>query len=366
MTFSLSLLKRRKQLPAWLLWLFGGSVLAFAVLILWINEGQINFGDVAQDSRNVGDVDAAKTGQLIWLSGVVTTAQLVGDLPYVPLRPRIALARTAEMFAWQEISSTQTSNNATTFRYVAGWTQQPQDSRNFIQPAQHANPNTPLMPAMQLTASQIYVGGFVVNTALKLDLPNAIPLDTAEWAFPTHTRWITEFLYLDDADPHAPKIGDVRLQYSEVPAERAVTVFGIQQGGQLLPYFHRGNAADKLFRLFFADRDSAIAQMQSEYTGLLWFTRFFGFLTLWLGLIAMLRPVTRMVELLPFGELLRGLGNALHIAISFVLALTTSALIIAVSFVAHQPLALLAVLILVVAGTGLWVRGRRSRAAALT
>ena len=365
--FSLNVLKRRNQLPAWLLWLFGSSVLAFAVFILWANEGQINFGDVARTSLSVREVDTASAGQLIWVSGLVTTSEPLGDPPYVPPQPLIKLARTAEMYAWQEISSTQTStsssgSNSTTFRYEPVWTQRPQDSRGFVQPAQHTNPITPLMPSKVFTAGRIYIGGVAIDPASGLDLPNAIPLNTAEMAAPTQTHWITEFLYLADADSSTPAIGDVRLRYVGVPAERTATVFGTQQGGQVLPYFHRGNTSDKLFRLFFANRETAIAQMQTEYIGLLWFTRFIGFLAMWLGFIAMLRPVVRLVELLPFGELWGRLGSALHIAISGVLALVVSAIIVAVSFVAHRPLVLLAVLVVLGAGAWLWVRRRRIRA----
>ena len=373
---GLNLLRRRNQVPAWLLWLFGGSVLAFAVFILWANEGQINWADVARTSLRVDEAGhqagaSDSDSELIWVSGLVTTAQPLADPPYVRPQPWIQLSRTAEVYAWQEISSTQTTggnpagNASTTFRYEQVWTAQPQDSRGFIQPATHVNPTALLSPTLVLTATQLHFSGFTIDPSIGLDLPTATPLDAAAFAALTNTRIVTEYLYVNEANPNSPQIGDVRLHYTAVPAGRNATIFAARNGNQLRPYFHRGDRNVRLFRLFFADRETAIAQMQAEYTGLLWFTRFIGFFSMWLGLMAALWPISRLMDLLPLGSLLQRLGRAIHIVVSGVLAFVLSALIIGTSFVAHRPLMLVAVLVMLLAAFAvavwLWIRWQRKR-----
>ena len=89
-----------------------------------------------------------------------------------------------------------------------------------------------------------------------------------------------------------------------------------------------------LYRVFFKDRDSAIAQMHEEYSAALWAGRFFGFAAMWCGLFLIANPLTILLTIIP---LLERFGVWALLAITLPIAAILSTITIIVSFIAHNP-----------------------------
>jgi len=152
-----------------------------------------------------------------------------------------------------------------------------------------------------------------------------------------------------------PLLGDIRISYSGVSANTPAIAFGKQQGTALVPYLTRQN--DRLYRVFAnTDRAGAIQEMNTEYKMIGWILRLVGFLLMWIGLGLCFGPITAFLEVLPF------LGSAGRFVIGLValpVALALSTITIVISILAHNILALIVVLGLLIGGVMLWSKVRK-------
>jgi hypothetical protein len=106
------------------------------------------------------------------------------------------------------------------------------------------------------------------------------------------------------------------------------------------------------------DRAGAIQEMGTEYEVIGWILRLVGFLLMWIGLCLCFGPITAFLDVLPF------LGSAGRFVVGLValpVALALSIVTIVISILAHNILALIVVLGLLIGGVMLWSRARKRR-----
>jgi hypothetical protein len=107
-----------------------------------------------------------------------------------------------------------------------------------------------------------------------------------------------------------------------------------------------------LYRVFVnTDREGAIQEMNTEYVVIGWILRLVGFLLMWIGLGLCFGPITAFLDVLPF------LGSAGRFVIGLValpVALVLSVITIVISILAHNILALIVLLGLLIGGVMLW------------
>src|SRR5690606_38320149 len=89
----------------------------------------------------------AYQGQLIHVTGPVTTGQPVSDGQFAVTAEGVRLVRSVEMHQWIETSRTETQQNLggsetrmTTYSYALDWSDRHHDSSRFQEAADHQNP----------------------------------------------------------------------------------------------------------------------------------------------------------------------------------------------------------------------------------
>lgn len=343
--------------------LFLGS---FAVL--WLNEGRTDWSAVARGSTAVdsASVNQSTAGKFVSVSGALTTAESLGDAPYLQPGPFVALDRIVEMYAWVEESESETRDNVggsstttTTYSYEKQWTRSPEDSSSFEVPAGHQNPDMPV-EGTSVTVAQANIGVYQVNPA-EIDLPGgeAVRLN-ADMVAPSSRRNLADnYIFIGRGTPNSPQIGDIRISYEAVPTGMQVTAFGTQNGSQLAPYMHRGE--DRFYRALPGSRDEAISALRSEYVTFGWILRLVGFLMMWIGMSLFFGPISAFLDVLPF------LGNASGFmigAVTFGVALVLTLITVLIAVIAHNIIALALVLLLLIGGVYAWGKMRRPAAVA--
>ncbi len=336
--------------------LFGLGMFFGSFLILWSNEGRVNFGEVAQDSIAIeaANIDPAKEGKFVAAHGDLLTNETLGDPQFIGPNEYVQLNRVVEMYAWHEEEHTD-SEDDTHYEYETVWTASPENSRTFYDTSYH----NPLMPFNQqtFTVTNAWISAYGIDPRSVeypepdlLNLQNEMILvDAIEYGDVVNNG---EYLYVGYDTLESPEIGDVRISYTAVPQTQNVTIFGAVSGEQILPY--RVQEDDSLYRVFFSSRESAIEQMQEEYTIALWGTRFGGFFMMWCGLFLIINPITILVSFIPF---LQRAGSWAIIAATFPIAAIISIVVVAVAFLAHNPYVLAGLICLSVFAIGGIVAG---------
>lgn len=347
--------------------LLGIILFLVAFPVLWFNEGRTNMATIAQASVLVDGtrVSAQTEGQQVAVAGTLSADELLGDPPYFAAGAYVQLERKVEMFAWVEQKSTDTHKDAggsstttTTYTYDKQWTSSPEDSQSFEHAQGHTNPSLPV-PSTTLVVSSARVGVYTINPAdITLPTTRDINLNNEIVMTSGNRRLAGNYIVLGRGSLDTPQLGDIRISYSGVSANTQAIAFGKQQGTALVPYLTRQN--DRLYRVFVnTDRAGAIQEMNTEYTVIGWILRLVGFLLMWIGLGLCFGPITAFLDVLPF------LGSAGRFVIGLValpVALALSMITIVISILAHNILALIVVLGLLIGGVMLWSKVRKQRA----
>jgi transmembrane protein TMEM43 len=345
--------------------LIGIILFVVAFPVLWFNEGRTNMATVAKSSVSVNgaSVDQSAEGKQVAVAGTLASDQLLGDTPYFQPGAYIQLNRNAEMYAWVEKKESETkkevggsSTTKTTYTYEKQWTSSPENSNSFEVSAGHTNPSM-AVKSDTFVVSSARVSAYSIDPG-EISLPSAteIKLNADNTAGADSQKLAGNYLFMGKGSIDNPQLGDIRISYSGVPAGINVTAFGKQQGSALVPYVTRND--DRLYRVFQTDRDGAIAQMNTEYQVIGWVLRLVGFLLMWIGLSMCFGPINAVLDVLPF------LGSASRFLIGIValpIALVLSIITIVISVLAHNILALIIVLGLIVGGVMLWSRVQKAR-----
>lgn len=338
-----------------------GVLLFFgAFVVLWVNEGKINWAQVAGTSLAVDatSVNGSSDGKFVAATGILLSPEQIGDEPYLRAGAYLKLERKVEMFAWQEHQDSETkkefgggSTTRTTYAYTKDWTDHPQDTGSFEIPQNHANPTQKITNAAWTVASG-HVGAYQIDPA-QLDMPRATVLNlNPDMVMNGNTQQVRSgYLFAGNGTPDAPYIGDLRIQYMAVPNNIHATVFGTQQGSTIVPYLYRGDSL--FYQAFKGERATAIAQLQTEHSMLTWILRLVGLLMMWLGMSMILGPITAFLNVLPVLGTLSGWVTGMA---TFGIALVLSIITIVLSMIAHSLIALSILLLLIVGGVFLWSR----------
>jgi hypothetical protein len=352
-------------LPSWL----------GAMVMLWLNEGQVDWGTIGQQAQMVqADRDMradANEGKFVAVTGsiILDRVNFVDDAPYLAAGPYLKLYRSVEMYAWKEEKRYSTRRgDSPELIYSNEWTSTPEISTRFVQSATHVNPSFPITHA-QISAPQAYIGtalrandnlgAYIIFPNRNLEFgANKILQLNSEMLGP-QTALADNAVYVNKtATSEKPaQVGDVRLRYrahsptlvaqtgtdgkvvyQAVVQNQVYTMFGKQQGNRIEPYVY--NDRQRLYRAVSGNFDEAIATLKNEYVTTLWRTRLFGLILSWFGAMMTLLPLTKGVAFL---------GQVKFVAlvlISGVIAVPLSILVMVLSFLFNNPLAFVALILL--------------------
>jgi len=342
--------------------------------LLYWNEGRVDLSVIAKTAIPISaqslNTDPSLNNTLVSASGIVNSHRIIGDNLYLKPDRYMALRRNVEMFAWVEESKSSDSSHVggsdtttTTYTYSQEWTEHPKVSGRFKHPQGHENPQKTL-DSITNTVSSATIGLYNFDphtvelpefSSLVLNAKNIIP-----------ARGVTQvndsYLYIKkskDSRFDNPHLGDLRIHYTVLYPDFDGTIFGRLSGDKITPFIDQ--SGNRLYRLFAGSREEGIVIFHTEYITLLWELRLVGFVMMWFGLFNLLRPLTVLFDFLPaLGSLTRSIAAL----IAFLVALILAPIVIAVSAIIHNLVALVIILVLSAAGvlTVLWMSWKKKAA----
>ncbi|MGX9728181.1 MAG: TMEM43 family protein [Candidatus Electronema sp. VV] len=346
-----------------------------AFFLLFWNEGRavkdyktLKEGAGAVVSAPADQVDPAREGRLIHLSGKAVTEEILRDTDFFVTANALRLERAAEMYQWQERSESKTEKKlggaeetTTTYSYGKTWSESLISSSGFRQQVGHENPGAMPFSSAEQMARQVTLGAFSLPPSLVGKINNFAQLPvSAETPLPENTAGRKVWrhgsgFYLGD-DPNAPQIGDLRISFRIVP-QTEVSVVARQSGSSLEPYRSKAGGSIELLQTGTHSAAAMFESAQQSSRMLTWLLRLGGFILMLIGLNMMLKVLSVTADILPiFGNLV-GAGTGI---ISFLLAAVFSLLTIAAAWVIYRPL--IGVVLLAAAAVLIWAVRNRFRA----
>ena len=342
--------------------LIGMALIVTSVAVLFWNEGR-----AVEASRGLSAAQRvaialpqpavlpANDGKLVHLTGPVATSSPLVDADTGAVFPAaLSVQRKVEMFQWIQSTSTRTEDKlggtqetTTTYSYAPGWSDTAQDSATFAEPEGHTNPAFAFR-------SQTYVsvdarlGGFAASQALLEQLPAATPVRPQ--TVPRGWTQTDTGLYRGTGRAAAPRIGDVRVTYRQLPSGTVASVLAQQSGDQLVRWTPPGGGYTLLKARAgsFSAADMFADQKSSDGVAT-WVLRGVGYAMAMVGFLMLLGPLSALGNVVPFVSALLGTVTGW---LGFVLATVLTTGTIALAWLFVRPV--LAICLLA-AGLALWL-----------
>lgn len=367
-----------------------GFILFFVSIgVLYWNEGRVDLSGVADDAIKISatEQNPEAEGQLVSLSGTIEAEGMIGDI-YLQEGDYVAVRRNVEMYAWDEKSESVENNDGyidnenpdqrriedRIYSYEKTWTSNPSDSSKFEFPSEHQNPQKPI-EGETIKATSAKVGLYSLNLD-KAQLPgfqdviltaeNALleegnlmeDEDTGTAFFEnfediTPTLESNKYIFKGFGTLEAPEVGDVRISYSVVPSNQQVTVFGQQSGTEISTFVGPKNS--NLYRIFSGTHEESLSKMTTEHSQSTWGLRVLGFVLMWISLGMLLGPISTVLDFVP---LVGDLGKGVIGIATFIVAAVVSTVVVFVSMILHNIIALILVALLIIGVVVMILRGK--------
>ncbi len=335
------------------------------VAALWWNEGRavqthrsLQEGSGLVVSVPAHTVDLANEGQLVHISGPLSSGSELTDSDFQVSAEGVRLIRKVEMYQWIESSSTETQQSlgggetrTTTYTYDAGWSDRHHDSSRFQEAASYYNPPMAYSgESFRLESADLNafsVGRNVLDRVGGTEQLNLEPAHAELLPGTTQGDFSIQngAVYLGE-DPALPWIGDLRVTFEVVPF-REISVVGAQHGGAITSYATQAGDSILLVSQGAVPAQEMFDSAASSNTALTWLLRFGGLLLLITGFSMMLKPLSVVASVVPFLGRIVGMGTGL---VATMAGLAIATLTIALAWVAYRPV--VAIIILAV-GVGL-------------
>jgi hypothetical protein len=358
---------------------FGLILFVGSFVVLWMNEGRQDMSEAAELCMSIKPdmIQTDAEGKPVCVSSKMTSEETLGDPEFLVPGDYIALSRQVEMFAWVENQSSEEkkkigggTETVTTYTYEKKWTSSSSVSTNFRYPEGHENPVSTIEDkSFMVQSAKVGAYGIAVD---RLSLPGENPVDIKQnmlissqpqsvgnkivqktstggdviiegGSVPAGRRLEGGYIYIGKGSLQNPGLGDVRIKYSALPKNIYVTVFGKLQGDRIVPFMYKGEY--KLYRAFAAERDESIATLHKEYKVTGWILRIVGFLMMWIGLSMFFGPINAVLDVLP---ILGSVGRGIVSFVMFFVALILSLVTILISMIAHNLIALIITLVVII------------------
>jgi hypothetical protein len=314
---------------------------------------------------------------LVHMTGLADTQERLKDNEFGIEERAIHLKRDVEMFQWVEEKETKSKDKVgggktttETYSYHKQWASGRKDSERFNRPSGHYNP-TPKFDDVSVSAKKVNVGAYALDSSLKNSIrsyedvswTDAIVESLPEEIFNT-CAVDGDYLYWAESqtpDAQSPEVGDLRIKVRVVKPTVVSLVAGVDQSGTSLGDFEVSNGES--MRKLYVGEFSAVEvfeKMRSENSMWAWIFRGLGFFLSFIGFCMILGIFGAFASVIPFfGSLTRSLTGF----VSFLLAIVTTAMTIAVAWIAVRPLIAIPLIIAsVLAAVMIWRTSKKSSA----
>lgn len=356
---------------------FGALLVIAAIPLLFWNEGRaverqktLEEGGGAVVSVAADTIDAANEGALVHVTGMADSDAMLVDPVFGVSAEALKLRRTVEMYQWQETASSETKDKlgggqetVTTYTYSRGWSDRVIDSAGFKEPTGHQNPNAMPYESGETVAEPVTLGDFTLSSSLVRAIGGHTPLELPEDAqapagVGSSVVRQTDGFYVG-SDPASPQVGDLRVSFAAVmPTE--VSVIAQQTGSTFAPYKAKAGGTIELIVPGVKTAEEMIMAAEESNKLVTWVLRALGFLVAFVGLSAVLKPISVLADVVPV------VGKVVSAGTGFIALLLAAALSLTVGSIAwvfYRPLvglAIFAVVVAIVAGVVVLLRKAKS------
>ncbi len=252
----------------------------------------------------------------------------------------IKLKRTVQLYQWKEEKKTEKKGDKTLtkYSYPQVWSESLIDSDSFAKSGR-TNPKSMPIEGKVITAEKVTVGAFDLPARFvqQMNKYETLPAESVMGALPESIR--AQAKTLGDAvyigkDPAAPQIGDLKITYS-VQKAHPVSLIAQQQGKSFVPYQSKYEGSIDEFRMGTVSADAIFKQEKKQNTMMTWLLRLAGFLLMFIGLTMVFRPLSVVMDVIPFLGNLAEKGFAL---VAFLIAAGFTLFTIAIAWFFYRPL----------------------------
>ena len=345
--------------------LFGLLLFIGAFPLLFWNEGRaidteksLKEGAAAVISVDANHFDPVNNDHLVYLSGLVSSDEVLRDDLFHIETPAISLSRRVQVYQWQEHSESKTekelggsTKTTTTYNYSKGWSGNLINSSSFKHPEDHQNPAAKAYNDNVIYAANVTLGEFTLNSLQIREISGSRTIPLTEINIPENSAAVISQGEVYVGNPDTPQIGDTRITFSEIkPA--VVSIVAAQQNKTFAPYMTSVGQSIQLLSTGLVSAQEMFASELADNTLLTWGLRLLGFVLMAFGLSMIMKPLTVIADVVPFIGNLLELGTGLISGIiAFALSLTT----IAIAWIFYRPL-VAAVLIALVIGSLVYLK----------
>ena len=341
----------------------GLIIFIIAFPVLWKNEGcavkiakGLTEGAGAVIVLPEPKVDSSKEGKLVHITGDATTTDTVTDPVLGVSETAIRLIRTAEMYQWQERSSSTTkkklgggTETVTEYRYEKGWSSSVINSSGFKRPSGHENPGAMEISSETFNASNVTVGEFSLPSGLISQITQGEPVQVTQDKIPGELQGRAKAqgseVYVG-YNPASPQIGDLKIKLTVVKPQK-VSIVAQQQGNTFTSY---RTQQDTTIMMLSSGAVTAAAMFQAAQDSNVtrtWMIRLLGFILMYAGIAMIFKPIVTFGDVVPF------VGSILNFGIgifAFIVAAALSLVVIAIAWIVYRPILGIALLVIGVGG----------------
>ncbi|MBS1996242.1 MAG: TMEM43 family protein [Cyanobacteria bacterium SZAS LIN-2] len=278
------------------------------------------------------------------------------------------------MDQWAEDSDSDTekkvgggSETVTTYTYSKQWDEDLIKSASFKRRSGHENPDSFKFPPRKYTAGDATIGAYRLSAKLLEEVPAItayVPSrgkDTAN--LPASA--VDKISLCDDGfyvgkNPALPAVGDEKVCFSYVPANRQYSLIGIQSQRSLTPFKGGGGTTFDLMEEGLVSSDRLLQGAESQSQVMTWVLRVLGIFIMFIGLLLMAAPLSAVLNIIPFVGDIAGIGvffMALGLSWSISLIVVGFAWMLARPLLGYSLLGAAVLLLLLTLGRG--AQGRK-------
>ena len=332
---------------------FGIIIFIIAFPLLFWNEGRavkrykaLKEGSGIVISVAEDKVDTANDGNLVHITGLATTKDVLEDNEFGISANAIKLKRAAQMYQWKETRKNQTrkktgggTTTKTTYSYQKVWSDKIINSVNFKNPEDHTNPTSMVYAGKQYASRNVTLGAFDLSETLigKIRHFEEVDIQASTSQLPAALQdkvKIHDDSYYMGKTPESPEIGDIKISFKIIKPLN-VSVISKQVGKTFEPYNSKAGGQIELLQIGTLSANNMFETAKKENSLMTWILRLVGFVLLFVGLGLVFNPLSVLADIIPFLGSIIGAGVWL---VAFLLAMAFSLLTISIAWLAYRPL----------------------------
>ena len=346
----------------------GFFAIIIAIGILWFNESNSvkEIRKIAEGKKNTVTVESSKLspeneGLLVHMTGKALTNDTLKDEEFGFKVNGIKLIKTVEMYQYKENKKTETKDNVggsstttETFTYEEIWSDNLINSDEFYE-SWRKNPKDFDHSSQTYVAENVELGAYDLSYGLISQISSSENFPITEEMYTPEDSYTSKIqsgmIYFGDGSKN-PQIGDERISYTVVYPQD-ISIVSKQQGNSFVPYVAKNGRTIELAYSGIKTAEEIFASEAQKNKIFTWVLRFVGFILMFIGFAAILKPISTVGSVLPI------LGNVLEAGtglIAGLLAFVISFIVIAVAWIFFRPILGIALLAIAI---GAFVFGKK-------